>query len=93
MSLPKLINQLKKKHPKLTRSQISTIIDIFVDGITNALEQKRNVEIRSFGRLYLKMFKENFNARNPNTNELIYKPERVRLKFKASKTLKKIINQ
>ena len=93
MSLPKLINQLKKKHPKLTRSQISTIIDIFVGSITNALEQKRNVEIRSFGRFYLKMFKENFNARNPNTNELIYKPERVKIRFKASKKLNKIINE
>ena len=93
MSLPKLITQLKKKYPKLTRSELSTIINIFVDSITDALKQKRNVEIRSFGRLYLKIFKENFNARNPNTNELIYKPERVRLKFKASKTLKKIINQ
>ena len=93
MSLPKLINQLKKKHPKLSRSELSTVIDIFVDSIANALEQKKTVEIRSFGRLYLKVFKENFNARNPNTNELIYKPERVRLKFKASKTLRKIINR
>ena len=93
MSIPKLINQLKQRHPKLTKSQLSAVIDIFVHSVTNALERKRTVEIRSFGKLYLKVFKENFNARNPNTNELIYKPERVRLKFKASKTLKKIINQ
>ncbi len=93
MSLPKLINQLKQRHPKLTKSQLSAVIGIFVHSVTNALERKRTVEIRSFGKLYLKVFKENFNARNPNTNELIYKPERVRLKFKASKTLKKIINQ
>ena len=29
--------------------------------------------------------KENFNARNPATNKLIYKPERVKIRFKASK--------
>ena len=37
--------------------------------------------------------KENFNLRNPSTNELIYKPERVRIKFRASKNLNKIINK
>ena len=40
-----------------------------------------------------KKLKENYKARNPNTNQLIYKPERVRLKFKASNTLKKLINK
>ena len=37
--------------------------------------------------------KENYNARNPSTNELIYRPERVRVRFKASKKLNKIINE
>ena len=30
---------------------------------------------------------------DPKTNELIYKPERFRIRFKASKKLNKIINE
>ena len=51
------------------------------------------MEIRGLGRWYCKKLKENFNARNPKTNELIYRPERVRLKFRASKKLNKLINE
>ena len=45
------------------------------------------------GRFSCKKLKENFNARNPATNELIYKPERVKVRFKASKRLNEIINK
>ena len=51
------------------------------------------VEIRGLGRWYTKKLKENYNARNPATNELIYKPERIKVRFKSSKKLNKIINQ
>ena len=93
MSKPKLINQLKVKNPNLNNSEIEQILDIFLDSIKNALQQRKNVDLRNFGRFYCKKLKENFRARNPKTNELIYKPERVRLKFSASKYLKKIINE
>ena len=52
-----------------------------------------SVEIRGLGRLYTKKLKENFNARNPANNKLIYKPERIKIRFKASKKLNKIINE
>ena len=52
-----------------------------------------NVEIRGFGRFFRKKLKENYNARNPKTNELIYKPERVKVRFRASKKLNKMINK
>ena len=93
MSKPKLINQLKKKNPELNKSEIMSLIDTFSESIIDALRSGKNVEIRHFGRFYLKILKENFKARNPKTNQLIYKPERVRLKFKASNTLKKLINK
>lgn len=53
----------------------------------------KTLEIRGLGRWYFKILKENFNARNPKTNELIYKPKRARVRFKASKQLNKIINE
>ena len=93
MSRQKLIKQLKKKNPALNLSELTKIIDFFSDSIATALKEGKNVEIREFGKLYCKKLKENFNARNPATNELIYKPARVKVRFKASRKLKKIINE
>ncbi len=59
----------------------------------SALKNGNAVELRGFGRFYIKKLKENYNARNPSTNKLIYKPERAKVRFKASKKLNKIINQ
>ena len=93
MSRRKLIKQLKEKNLQLNQSQLNTVINVFTDGIINALKNGKNVEIRGLGRWYNKKLKENFNARNPSTNELIYKPDRIRIRFRASKNLNKIINE
>ena len=90
MSRNKLIKQLKEKHPALSKHQI-VIIDV-PKSISNALKSGNNVQIRGLGHWYCKL-KENFNARNPATNELIYKPERVKVRFRASKKLNKSINE
>ena len=93
MSRARLIKQLKTKNPKLNKSELESILDIFSKSIESALKKGKAVEIRGLGRWYLKKLSENFNARNPSTNELIYKPERVKIRFKASKRLNKIINE
>ena len=93
MSRKKLIKQLLIKNPSLNNNEIANLLDIFSRCISDALFKKNSVEIRNFGRWYLKRLKENFNARNPSSNKLIYKPERFKVKFKLSKKLKKIINE
>ena len=93
MSRTKLIKQLKEKNPRLNQSELKIIIDVFSESISKALKKGDIVEIRGLGRWYPKKLKENFNARNPATNELIYKPERVKVRFRPSKKLKKIINE
>ena len=93
MSIIKLIQQLKEKNKNLNHSELKTITEVFTESIFSALIRGYSVEIRGLGRLYCKVLKENFNARNPATNELIYKPERVKIKFRPSKNLKKIINE
>ena len=93
MSKQKLTKQLKRKFPKLNNSEIETIISIFSNSIKNTLQNENSVQIREIGRWYCKKLKENFNARNPSTNELIYKPERIKIRFRASKNLNKIINE
>ena len=93
MSREKLIKQLKDKNSHLNQSEIETIIDIFSKNISNALEKANSVEIRGFGRFCIKKLKENFSARNPSTNEIIYKPERMKVRFRPAKKLKQIINE
>ena len=93
MSRQKLIKQLKEKNPNLNQQELETVIDVFSETILNSLKEGKNGEIRGFGRWYRKKLKENFNARNPSTNKLISKPERVKVRFKPSKKIKKIINE
>ena len=92
MSRKKLIRQLKKKNPKLNKIELESIIDVFSKNVSDALENGNTVEIRGLGRWYCKKLKENFNAHNPATNELIYKPKRVKVRFRPSKKLIKKIN-
>jgi len=93
LSRQKLIKQLKEKNLKLNHKELETVIDVFSENISNSLKKGKNVEIRGFGRWFCKTLKENFKAKNPSTNELIYKPERVKIRFRPSKKLKKIINE
>ena len=93
MSRPKLIKQLTTKNSKLNRSEIDTVIEVFSNNIIKALKNGRKIELRGFGTFFVKKIKENYSARNPKTGELIYVPEKNKVRFKASKILKKKINE
>ena len=93
MSRSRIIKNLKKKNPELNNIELKMILDTFSNSIFEALNKGKAVEIRGFGRWHGKKLKENFNARNPSTNELLYRPERVKIRFKPSKKLKQIINE
>ena len=93
MSKSEIVKKLKKKKPELNKSELEAVIDVFSESVTNALKEGKTVQIRNFGNFYSKILKENFNARNPSTNKLIYKPERIKVRFKPSKYLKKLINK
>jgi len=93
LSRPRLIKDLKLKNPNLNHSELELILDVFTETLSNAFKNQQIIEIRGFGRWKYKLLKENFSARNPSNNTLIYKPERVKVRFRPSKNLKKIINK
>ena len=93
MSRSKLIKQLKEKNPQLNQVELENILDIFTESIKNALKKGLEVRIRDLGSFRLRKLKANANLRNPKTNQLIYRPERVKVRFKASKKLNKLINE
>jgi integration host factor subunit beta len=92
LSRPQLIKKLKEKNPKINHSELENVIDTFCGTIAKALVEGRNVEIRGFGTFFVKKIKENYYARNPKTGELIYVPEKNKVRFKASKNFKRLIN-
>ena len=92
MSRPELIKQLKIKHPTLSKPQLEIILDTFFDTIIEALQEGKSIEIRGWGKFYIKKIKENYNSRNPKTGELIYVPNRNKIRFRASKKFKEFIN-
>ncbi len=93
MSRPEIIKLLKNKHPKLNKSQLEIVIDTFFESIIIALKKKKIVEIRSFGTFFSKKIKEKFSARNPKTGELIYVPEKNKIRFRISKKFIKYLNE
>ena len=93
MSRPKIIKNLRLKNSELSKYDIETVIDTFCKDIEKALKEGRKVELRSFGNFFIKRVKEKYSARNPKTGELIYIPEKNKVRFKASKKLKKLINE
>ena len=93
MSRPQLIKKLIKKNPSLNQKDSEEVLDIFCTCIQQALIDKRNIELRGFGSFFLRKIKEKYSARNPKTGELIYVPEKNRVRFRASKKLKELINK
>ena len=61
---------------------------VLVDGIA----ENKASEWRTFGRFSPKKIKEKM-GRKPRTNEKIYVPEKISVKFKMAKELKNKINQ
>ena len=93
MSKSKLIRKLKEKNPNLSQIEIELILDNFSESIEKSLLDNKKVELRGFGTFFLKKIKEKFGSRNPKTGEIIYVPEKNKVRFRASKKLKDFINQ
>ena len=93
MSRAQIIKKLKKKNPKLTQKESEEILNLFCECIEKALVDNRNIELRGFGTLFIRKINEKYSARNPKTGQLIYVPKKNKIRFKASKKLKELINR
>ncbi len=93
MSKPKIIQKLKNKNSKIGKKNLKKIMEVFFDQISDSLINKKSVEIRSLGTFFVKEIKEKKQARNPKTGEILYIPKRNKIRFRASKRLKELINK
>jgi integration host factor subunit beta len=55
----------------MSRKEIRSIIDLFIDEIKDALIKKRVVELRGFGTFEIKIRKGRQKARNPKTGDIV----------------------
>ena len=86
-----IIEELHKKNHNLSKDDIESVLDIFVNKIIESLKKGQNIEIRGFGTLSSKINREKY-VRNPKTEEKIFKTESRKLHFKIGKTLHKSLN-
>ena len=93
MSKPKILQKLKIKNSNIDKKSLERIFEVFLQQISESLLNKKSVEIRSLGTFFIKEIKEKKQARNPKTGEIIYVPKKNKIRFRASKRLKELINK
>lgn len=75
----------------LTQVDTKIIVENFLDAISKALVEGKNIEIRGFGRFKLR--KRNARiARNPRTGESVEVEAQIRPVFEASRELGKLFD-
>lgn len=77
---------------KLPKWQVDDVVSAFVEQITNALARDEQVLIVGFGSFFVKHIKAR-KGRNPKTGEPIDIPASNKMVFKASRVLRRNVNQ
>jgi integration host factor subunit beta len=77
---------LRKEFPNLTKSEITSAINVILESITEAVALDEKVEIRGFGTFSKKLIRPR-KFTNPKTKEVSYLGETAIMHFKPSKSL------
>ena len=77
---------LRKEFPNLTKSEITSAINVILESITEAVALDEKVEIRGFGT-FSKKFIRPRRFINPKTKKISYLGETATMHFKPSKKL------
>jgi integration host factor subunit beta len=90
MNKADLIEALQKE-TGLTKSKATQVVDLFFDGMTQALKRGDRVEIRGLCSILVKQYKA-YTARNPRTREAVQVPPKKLPFFKCGKELKERVD-
>ena len=91
MNKLELISALREK-ADLSKAEASTVVDVFIDNMTDVLARGDRVEIRGLCSFYVKEY-DAYTGRNPKTGEKVkIKPKKLPF-FKAGKELKDRVNR
>lgn len=73
--------------PRIARTDILKIVQMFIDEVSSAMLSGNRVELRDFGVFKTKLRKPKI-GRNPKTNVAVQIPPRLVVLFKPGKNLK-----
>ncbi len=83
--------QALKDATNLSKSQSASVVDIFFNGMTDALAKGNRVEIRGLCSFFVKEY-DGYTGRNPKTGEKVkIKPKKLPF-FKPGKELKERVD-
>jgi len=91
MTKADLARSIAKRHSLIQKEAIS-VVDAILETISDALAQGEKVELRGFGSFAVKNRRAR-TARNPKTGEQVYVSPKVTATFRASKTLKRLLDE
>jgi integration host factor subunit beta len=77
---------------ELSKKDAENIVNVFLDGIVDALKEGEKIELRGFGSFKLRR-RNSRVGRNPRTSEAVQVPAKKVPYFKPGKDLKKLINK
>lgn len=91
MKKSRIIDNVKKQHPNLSKKDINKIIDITFETISSGCQSGESYTQNNFGKFESKI-RAKRKGRNIETGEIIDIPEANTIKYNISKTLFKKIN-
>lgn len=92
MTRSDLVKNFSARYPAMFLKDMNAIFDVIFDEISNALVEKRRVEIRGFGAFTIRTRRPRV-ARNPRTNEVVELKTRYSPYFRAGKELRVRLNR
>lgn len=81
-----IVKEIAKSTGK-TLAEVAEVVDAFLCGISDSLNEGKNVTLRDFGSFKISQRSER-TARNPKTGEQITVPAKEVITFKAAKKIK-----
>lgn len=90
MNKSDLIEALAERR-KMTQKEADLVVNLVLDGMTEALRRGERIEIRGFGSLIVKTY-DPYIGRNPKTGEQVQVPAKRLPFFKVGKELKERVD-
>jgi len=90
MTKSDLINALKEEF-HITRPEVTLIVNLFFDEMSNALANGDRIELRGFGAFSVKTY-DAYTGRNPKTQQKVKTKSKKLPFFKPGKELKERVN-
>lgn len=86
-----LVHIIAMRNPHLYHRDVERIVDIVLDGIAEALEQGRRVELRGFG-IFSVRHRPPRSGRNPKNGEIVFVDDKWVPFFKVGKDMQDRLN-